>query len=392
VRALLLTNLYPSDDEPTRGVFNYHRFHALSEHVDATVVVPVRWWRRLRHPRDWLRTPTETRDGLTAYFPSHIAVPGRPETHVPGIEAAVVSLVGQLGTAQPFDVVLAAMAYPEGVVAHHVARRLKLPYVVMCLGSDVNALAERPALRAPIAVALRGATGVICVSEALREKVRALNVAPARVSVQHNGVDGRRFQIRDRDRAREELGLSREGKLVLYVGNLAPEKGVPVLAEAFEHLVESGRKEVRLAIVGGGQLDGELRQLARKHAMEERLLLNGRCPHEEIPTWMAACDVFCLPSFREGCPNVVLEALACGRPVVASRVGGVPELIDERNGVLVPAGDSSTLATALEGALERRWDPEALRATVQFLSWNDYGLALQRVLREAVEGRAGAAV
>jgi glycosyltransferase involved in cell wall biosynthesis len=387
VRALLLTNLYPSHDEPTRGLFNYHRFHALSQHVEAEVVVPVRWWTRLRRPVDWLQTLSQTRDRLTAHFPSYFAVPGRPTTHVPGMEASVLSLVERLEKDRPFDVLLAAMAYPEGVVAHHLARRLKRPYVIMCLGSDINELAERPELRPSIAVALRGAAGVICVSKALREKVIALHVEPERVTVQHNGVDGDRFQIRDQDRARNELGLSAEGKLLLYVGNLAPEKGVQVLSEAFQQLCASGCGAARLAVVGGGQLDGDLRQLARQRSMEERLLLAGRCPHEEIPTWMAACDVFCLPSFREGCPNVVLEALASGRPVVASRVGGVPELLNEENGIMAPAGDVDALSVAMHAALVRKWDPQALRESVPFLSWKDYGLALHRVLREAVEDR-----
>jgi glycosyltransferase involved in cell wall biosynthesis len=183
------------------------------------------------------------------------------------------------------------------------------------------------------------------------------------------------------------LGLDPEGKIVLYVGNLAPEKGVQVLGEAFHQLCASGCGDVRLAVVGGGQLDAELRQLAHQPAMKERLLLAGRCPHDQIPTWMAACDVFCLPSFREGCPNVVLEALASGRPVVASRVGGVPELLDDENGIMVPAGDAEALGVAMHAALVREWDPHALRESVPFLSWNDYGLALHRVLREAVEGR-----
>ncbi len=392
MRALLLTNLYPSRDEPTRGMFNFQRFRALSEHVEAEVVVPVRWWSRLRHPDEWLRTPTETRDGLTAHFPSHFAVPGRPASHVPGIESAVHTLIERLQKEQRFDVILAAMAYPEGVVAHHLARRLKLPYVIMCLGSDINELAERPALRPSIAVALRGASGVVCVSSALREKVLALRVEPERVTVQLNGVDGERFQIRDRDRARKELGLSADGKVLLYVGNLAPEKGVQVLAEAFQQLCESGCRDARLVIVGGGQLEGELRRLAQQDSLGERLLMAGRCPHDQIPTWMAACDVFCLPSFREGCPNVVLEALASGRPVVASRVGGVPELLNEANGIMVPAGDAQALSLAMHSALVRAWDPNTLRESVPFLSWNDYGLALHRVLREAVESRSGVAV
>jgi glycosyltransferase involved in cell wall biosynthesis len=101
---------------------------------------------------------------------------------------------------------------------------------------------------------------------------------------------------------------------------------------------------------------------------------------------MSAVDVFCLPSRNEGCPNVILEALASGKPVVASRVGGIPELLtDGENGYLVPSEDPAALAGALAKALERRWDPEALRATVTFLSWDAVALTYQTILGEVLD-------
>jgi glycosyltransferase involved in cell wall biosynthesis len=101
---------------------------------------------------------------------------------------------------------------------------------------------------------------------------------------------------------------------------------------------------------------------------------------------MSAVDVFCLPSRNEGCPNVILEALASGKPVVASRVGGIPELLtDGENGYLVPAEDPASLARALAQALARDWDPEALRASVEFLSWDTVALTYQKLLGEVIE-------
>ena len=113
-----------------------------------------------------------------------------------------------------------------------------------------------------------------------------------------------------------------------------------------------------------GALDAQVRKELRRWL---------RKLHDEIPRWMNAFDLFCLPSRREGCPNVILEALASGKPVVASRVGGIPELINEDNGILVPAESPAALAQAWKAALERRWDAEALRKSVQFLSWDAVG-------------------
>jgi glycosyltransferase involved in cell wall biosynthesis len=123
-----------------------------------------------------------------------------------------------------------------------------------------------------------------------------------------------------------------------------------------------------------------------------RVRFCGRRPNEEVPEWLAAADLFCLPSRREGCPNAVLEALAAGRPVVAAGVGGVPELVNEANGALVPPGDAGALAAAIRQTLAGRWDPAALRATVDCLSWQRFGASLHAVLAESLaEARAPAA-
>ena len=96
-------------------------------------------------------------------------------------------------------------------------------------------------------------------------------------------------------------------------------------------------------------------------------------------------DVLCLPSRREGCPNVVLEALASGTPVVGSAVGGVPELITGMNGILVPPGDAEALAAGLERALELNWDRQSLRDSVEFLSWEQVGTNYFHILQDAVD-------
>src|SRR5262249_36781248 len=189
-----------------------------------------------------------------------------------------------------------------------------------------------------------------------------------RVVVQHNGVDGTEFQIRDKAEARARLKLHPDRPMILYVGNVKTEKGVGELVEAMARLTRRlGRKDVELCVVGSGEILDKLKARTLELGLGPNIRFAGRQLHTEIPHWMSACDVFCLPSYAEGCPNVILEALASGRPVVASRVGGIPELLTDKNGGMTPAGDAEALADGLAAALARSWDPEARRGTVEYL-------------------------
>ena len=141
-----------------------------------------------------------------------------------------------------------------------------------------------------------------------------------------------------------------------------------------------------LYVVGDGPLRSECEELAVRLELGESVEFVGAKDHAEIATWLGACNLLCLPSLREGCPNVVLEALASGRPVVASRVGGVPDVVNASNGLLVDAADSMQLAEALESALAATWDPDALRLSSGRQSWGGVADRYQRVFEAAAAG------
>jgi glycosyltransferase involved in cell wall biosynthesis len=172
--------------------------------------------------------------------------------------------------------------------------------------------------------------------------------------------------------------------LVGYVGRLAREKGIDVLVEAMGALDRGALQRADLAIVGAGPLEPALRRRATALGIGGRVLFAGHKGHDELPRWLSSFDVLCLPSRREGCPNVVLEALASGRPVVASSVGGVPELLRQDNGILVPPEQPIDLADALACALDRSWDPAALRASVPSLSWDAVARAYHGLIEAVV--------
>ncbi|WP_438008900.1 glycosyltransferase family 4 protein [Sorangium sp. So ce321] len=393
MKVLVFTHHYPSKRLPTMAPYSYHTYRALARRCELRLVAPTPWWTRARGAsRELLGGTRESHTGIDALFPTYWSIPGLPRLHARAIHASLRGTMAGLRREFPYDVILAAWAYPDTVAAEAFAREAGVPIVTTVLGSDINEQPRNAVLRAQIAPALQRCARVVSVSGALGERLVELGVPRERVVVQLNAVDGERFSIRDRAAPRQRLGVPADAKVVLYAGYHVPEKGVDVLVEAMAHLDRSGRRDVHLMMVGGGELLEPLRVRVSELGLGDRVQLFGWALPTEIPDYMAACDVFCLPSRREGCPNVVLEALASGRAVVATRVGGVPELVREGqggNGLLVPAGDPQALGDALVRALETAWDPAALRGSVGALSWDVVGERYHALLEEVVRERRG---
>jgi glycosyltransferase involved in cell wall biosynthesis len=249
----------------------------------------------------------------------------------------------------------------------------------------MNVLAQNAALQPQIRDALAEASSVIALSGALRDRVAALGISTERIIVQRNGVDGARFTLRDRKDARAQLGIARERHLLCFVGNLVPEKGPDVLVEALAHVDPAVLSTLDVVLIGDGPLRRDLEARAERLGVRPRLSFPGRCPPEQVARWLSASDGLCLPSRREGCPNVVLEALASGRPVVAAAVGGVPELLTDQNGIMVAPEDPHALARGIERLFRREWNPSDLRASVGSLTWESSGRTLHRALSTALQ-------
>ncbi len=365
-----------------RGTYNLNVFREVAQCCETRVISPRPWWTRIRKPSELLAAPQAVIDGLNCSYPSYWSVPKFPTLHANAMIRSLRGPVADLRRDFPFDAILVAWMYPDGVAAARFSEKYGCPFVVKILGSDINYLPTVPGLREQIVWALGRASRVITVSEALRQKVIDLGVGPERVFVQHNGVDGERFAVRSRSEARDELGLDQGKKLICFVGNLVTEKGPDIMIQAMEYLKD--REDVRLALIGDGLMRAELEKKAQELQIDGRVTFLGKLRHEQIPKWMAASDMLCLSSRREGCPNVVLEALASGRPVVAARVGGVPEILDDKSGVIVDPENPKALAEGLKAALDREWDPEKLRGSVQFLSWRQVGNFYYQSLIEAL--------
>ena len=273
------------------------------------------------------------------------------------------------------DVVYAHFLVPAGLIG---ALASRAPLVVTAHGQDVRNIGSAPGMRALTRWTLKRASAVIAVSRFLaRELETKLPQARGKVSVIDCGVDLERFQPRDQAEARARLGWDGDDPLFLCVGSLSERKNVLRLARAFSRLGKGS-----LVYLGDGPLRGELEGRAGV-----RLL--GRVPHELVPTWLAACDVLCQPSLVEPFGQAPLEAMACARPVVATRLGGPPEFVPAEAGVLVDPMDEDALVRALGSAADLPCPNEAGREAAAEHSISAQAEKIERVLEKAVARRAG---
>lgn len=385
------TNLFPNSVQPTHGLFVHERMHrvAAAGGFAWSVVAPVPavvWPLRFLAHREHARiAEREVWRGVVVEHPRYRHWPGLAMRRQAGAMAkGARATVARLAARGPI-VLDAHYLWPDGVAAAALARELGVPFTLTARGSDLNVLAADPVVAAGIAEAAGRAAACCAVSAALAERFAEVAGLPREcVRVVRNGVDLERFRPGDRSEARALLGLPAVGRLLLGVGRLVPGKGFALAAAALRSLPA----DVHLVLVGDGPERGAIAA-----AGGERVRFLGARPPDEVATACRAADVLVLPSEREGWPNVVTEALASGLRVVATRVGGIPEILgdpapgDLRLGALVPAGDLGALTAALRAVLEAPADPAAVRTFAKRYGWCEPVEQLVAVFRAAL-GRA----
>jgi len=397
MRVLILTKIFPNCVEPLSSPFNRQQFVELARLCEVHILATIPWFPGARAFSAWSRAgrlfdvpKKESIDGISVRHPRFLFVPRMlPALSGPLYAASLATTA--LGYRGKVDIVLGSWAYPDGFAAVLLAEMLRVPAVIKVHGSDMNVVAQLAGPRHALKWALPRAERVVAVSEPLRDAAIRFGVPAGRVDVVPNGIDRARFRPQDRAAARSALGLPIDRRMVLCVGNIEAHKGSLDLVRAFAALAKR-RKDASLVMVGDGAARAECERLTRRLGIKVSFV--GARRHDEVPQWIAACDVLTLPSWNEGTPNVVLEALACGRRVVATRVGGTPAVItSDTLGVLVPPRDPVALASAIEEALERRWqyDAAAVAAALDAPDWRDSAQRLQASLVAARTSVARAA-
>jgi teichuronic acid biosynthesis glycosyltransferase TuaC len=374
LRLLTFTTLFPNEEQPNHGIFVENRLRHLvaSGEAMSVVVAPVPYFpSRTRYFGAWSRyarvAAREERHGILVHHPRFPVIPRIGMTVSPALLAAgVFGFVRRLAAHGPgFDLIDAHYLYPDGIAALWIGRRLRLPVVITARGTDVNLIPHYRLPRLMIRRAVAEAAALIAVSDALKQALVALGAAPERITVLRNGVDLELFRPHDRDAARRALGLSRP--TLLSVGHLIERKGHHRVIAALRHL-----PEFDLLVVGEGPERGRLEQLGRKLGVCDRVRLLGALDHAALPRIYTAADVLVLASSREGWANVLLEAMACGTPVIASNVWGNPEVVrTQEAGIVIGENTPEAIAAAVRKLFKTPPARAAVRAYAERFSWDE---------------------
>lgn len=377
LRILTFSTLYPSSNRPGHGIFVETRLRELlsSGRVEAKVVAPVPWFPS-RNPYwgDYARMAAVPRNevwnGVEVHHPRYVLLPKVGMTSAPlmmalGARRCIARLIEE---GFDFDLIDAHYYYPDGVAAALLARWFKKPFTVTARGTDLNLIPMYSLPRKMMQWAAARASVSIGVCQALVDVLRGWQVPGDRLAVLRNGVDLQRFQPLDQAECRRELGLS-GSPLLLSVGYLIERKGHHIAIKALAELLPQ-YPEARLVIVGDGDERVALEGLAGQLQISDRVSFAGAKPNKELIKWYSAADVLILASSREGWANVLLEAMACGTPVVASNIWGTPEVVqDGRVGELVGEREPAAFASAIETLLARGSDRSEIRAYAEAFSW-----------------------
>ena len=381
MKVAVLTQYFPSSNLPWGGHSAYQTMRMLARKVDLRVFFPAATYPGKLRPATASAQPIDP-----AWQPADVAV-----TYIPYPVLPVVSrplngfvmanrLLPHVRRFQP-EIILNYVAYPDGYAAVRVGRALHVPVVLTAIGSDLNRIPD--ALCAKLTrSALRQADFTTTVSHDLAKTAIRLGAPVERVQAILNGCDTSVFKPQDRAAARAALGIDPAAETIVYVGRLDVRKGLIELVEAMAAL-RPQKPFVRCYLVGDGPDKPPIEQAIARVNAAEIITFIPPCATAEVARWMAAADLVTLPSYREGCPNVVVEALAAGRPVVATNVGGIPELMDNTCGRLVPAMNVPALTRGLAETLAEPWDAQQIAAR-HSRSWGDVAEDVYGVLEQAI--------
>lgn len=384
LRVLVFTTVFPSAAQPLHGSFVLERIRHLAELAEVRVVAPITWYRALRRPPEAPPMPPLRQ----VEYPRFWYIP-KILLALRGISLAASAFfaIRRLRRQFDFDLIDAHFVYPDGFAAILLGYWFRRP-VCLTLRGVIIPLSRRPIGRWLSDWTIRRARRVIAVSENLANRAREGGVPADRVVTIANAVDTSRFRPIDAAAARRRLDVPEDENLLVSVGHISPRKGFQRVLRALPRVLRDA-PNTRLAIVGGKGAEednsAELHALVERLGLSDRVAFVGARPLDEVALWMAASDVFVLASDFEGCPNVILEALACGRPVVAAKVGDIERMVPPFAGVLFDdPEDDTALAECLLAAIGGQWDHQRIRDHIALRSWDDVAARVMAQWRLAV--------
>ncbi|MFK8053049.1 MAG: glycosyltransferase family 4 protein [Woeseiaceae bacterium] len=370
ISVLCLSNLYPNAVQPRKGVFVRERLrHVMATgKVNVQVIAPVPWFplesSRFGQYGEFARIPAFSDDDLgRAYHSRYFILPKIGAAFTPKTYAAAVKRTIAREGLGSFDVIDSHFMFPDGAAAVLLGEQLGIPVVCTARGSDLNVMPDDRFAGPWIRDTLTKADAVIGVSQSLVDRASELGAPASKTHVLLNGVDRERFHAKDRDACRSHLDF--KGPTALVVGNLVPVKGQALAIEMLTRV-----PELSLVVVGRGPLLESLQSLSERLGVQGRVRFVAEITQAMLVDYYNAADVSLLPSRAEGMPNVVLESLACGTPVVACNVGGVNEIIGgSATSAVVEGRDVGDFAEAVKRVLARSAAPQDVIEDIAAFDW-----------------------
>lgn len=354
---LIITNLYPLPWEPNRATFNRQQFDQLDEEFNKSVLVPIAFSEWFSHKKEIKQTESLR---YVPYF--YLPKVGRRFYSVFMLLSILLHSGWWLIRKKP-KTILASWAFPEAVAASWLSKLFGSRFFFKVHGSDINLHGKIPARAKQIVKASEHASGILSVSQALAEQMITMGINKNKIEVIYNGVDHQLFGQKTTNPLLEDY--------VLYVGNLKKEKGVIELLEGYAAM-HSDHPNLHLVFAGPGNLKAIIEKRAKELGVAQYVNLLGGVNHDQLPALIANAKLLALPSYNEGVPNVVLEAMACGTPVLATSVGGIPEVVDEKIcGKLIPEKSVQGVTDGLKYILRHQWSRHDIKQHSSKFSWQN---------------------
>lgn len=378
-RILVLSTVFPHAGQPRGGLFVRARMFRVARHLPLVVVAPLPWFPLQNVLRRWrphfrpMAPYLENQEGIVVYHPRFLSIPGWFKSFDGRLMAwCLYFTLKRLQRTQGFDIIDAHFAYPEGDAATLLGAWFKVPVTITLRGTEVP-LSRLPRRRARMLLALSKAARIFSVAQALKNHVTALGVADHKIKVIGNGVDLEKFKPLPKAQCRAQLGIPLEATVLISVGGLVERKGFHRVIEILP-LLRARWPNLLYLIVGGASAEGdmsvELQQQVATLGLDQHVRFLGALPPEELSQPLSAADIFVLATRNEGWANVFLEAMACGLPVVTTKVGGNAEVVaTDTVGTLVDFGDAQALRHAIEHALQKSWDHAAIINYARANTW-----------------------
>lgn len=374
MKLLFVSNLFPDQQEPWRGLDNVTLVHALRELEPSLEVRVLAFRPSLKEAAEQKHLlPRPGDEVLNPRYFGYRYVPKLGGINHLLFQQSLNSAAEQtLADFKP-DAILAPWLFPDACAVARYACKRGVPVVAVAQGSDVHQYLSMPMRRRAILQLSRQARKIVTRSRDLQARLIRAGAAEDRVQTIYNGVDTHLFKPMPQAQRRAELKIPSEGRLLLFVGNFLPVKGLDLLLNAVALAAKAMDEPLRLALIGSGPLEADLKQQAAELGVLDKLIFVGRQSSEGVARWMQAADVVCLTSHNEGVPNVVLESISSGRTIVSTDVGGIAEIIEPlmSKRFLVGGRDAGVFSKAILDALQNPAAPEWMHQQALPFSWEN---------------------